>query len=101
MPLSLDYQPRLPKRLDWRIGCLGAGFIMRDCHLVAYRNAGFNPVAIASRNPDNAREVAKRHDIPTVHPNADALLADKSIEVLDIAVPPDLQPEMILRAADK
>ena len=50
MPLSLDYHPRLPKRLDWRIGCLGAGFIMRDCHLVAYRNAGFNPVAIASRN---------------------------------------------------
>src|SRR5262245_45019398 len=101
MPISLDYQPRLPQRRDWRIGCLGSGFIMRDCHLVAYRNAGFNPVAIASRNPDNAREVAKRHEIPSVHPNADALLADRSIEVLDIAVPPDLQPEFILRAADK
>jgi predicted dehydrogenase len=99
--LSLDHQPRLPKRLDWRIGCLGAGFIMRDCHLVAYRNAGFNPVAIASRNPDNAREVAKRHDIPTVHSDADALLADRNIEVLDIAVPPDLQPEFIRRAAEK
>jgi len=101
MTRSLGYQPRLPKRLDWRIGCLGAGFIMRDCHLVAYRNAGFNPVAITSRNPDNAREVAKRHDVPTVHPNADALLGDRSIEILDIAVPPDLQPEMILRAADQ
>ena len=33
----------LPRRKDWRIGCVGAGFIMRDCHLVAYRNAGFNP----------------------------------------------------------
>ena len=31
------------------IGCIGAGFIMDECHLVAYRNAGFNPVAIASR----------------------------------------------------
>jgi predicted dehydrogenase len=101
MPLSLDCQPSLPKRCDWRIGCLGAGFIMRDCHLVAYRNAGFNPVAIASRNPDNAREVAKRHDIATVHADADALLADRNIEVLDIAVPPDLQPEFIRRAADK
>ena len=48
MDLRLDYLPRLPRRRDWRIGCVGAGFIMRDCHLVAYRQAGFNPVAIAS-----------------------------------------------------
>src|SRR6478672_9310124 len=91
MALSLDYQPRLPKRKDWRIGCLGAGFVMRDCHLVAYRNAGFNPVAIASRNPDTAREVAARHAIPTVLPTIDDLLA----------VPPDAQPGIILQAAKR
>jgi predicted dehydrogenase len=49
--LSLNYMPRLPQRRDFRIGCVGAGFIMRDCHLVAYRQAGFNPVAIAARDP--------------------------------------------------
>jgi predicted dehydrogenase len=96
-----DHLPRLPKRLDWRIGCVGAGFIMRDCHLVAYRNAGFNPVAIASRNPDNAREVADRHAIPTVHGTVDELLADESIEVLDVAVPPDVQPDILLAAAKR
>ncbi len=56
--LFLGHLPQLPRRRDWRIGCAGAGFIMADCHLVAYRNAGFNPVAIASRNPATAREVA-------------------------------------------
>src|SRR5215213_7498397 len=101
MPLTLDYQPKLPRRRDWRIGCAGAGFIMRDCHLVAYRNAGFNPVAIASRNPDTAREVATRHAIPTVHPSIGDLLADPSIEVLDIAVPPDVQPGVIHKAAER
>src|SRR4051812_6017904 len=101
MPLSLDYLPRLPRRRDWRIGCAGAGFIMRDCHLVAYRNAGFNPVAIASRNPDTAREVAAQHAIPTVHPSIDELLADPTIEVLDVAVPPDAQPGIILHAAKR
>src|SRR5215211_6034801 len=101
MPFTLDYKPRLPKRLDWRIGCAGAGFIMRDCHLVAYRNAGFNPVAIASRNPDTAREVAARHAIPTVHPTIDDLLNDPTIEVLDVAVPPDVQPRIILEAAKR
>jgi predicted dehydrogenase len=101
MPLSLDHRPRLPKRRDWRIGCAGAGFIMRDCHLVAYCSAGFNPVAIASRNPDTAREVAARHAIPTVHATIDDLLADPTIEVLDVAVPPDAQPGIILEAAKR
>ena len=101
MPLTLDYKPRLPKRLDWRIGCAGAGFIMRDCHLVAYRNAGFNPVAIASRDPATAREVAARHAIPTVHSSIDDLLADPTIEVLDVAVPPDVQPAVIHKVVER
>src|SRR5205809_3730699 len=96
--LALDIRPRLPRRKDWRVGCVGAGFIMADCHLVAYRNAGFNPVAIASRNLERAREVAARHAIPTVHETIDALLADPQIEVLDVAVPPDAQPEIIRKA---
>ena len=72
--LALNYLPRLPRRRDWRIGCAGAGFIMRDCHLVAYRQAGFNPVAIASRKPDTAREVAAARGVPRVHDTIDALL---------------------------
>ncbi|MBO0697235.1 MAG: Gfo/Idh/MocA family oxidoreductase [Zavarzinella sp.] len=101
MPLTLDYKPRLPRRLDWRIGCLGAGFIMRDCHLVAYRNANFNPVAVASRKPQTAHEVAQRHSIPKVHDTIDGLLDDPTIEVLDIAVPPDAQPGLIREAAKR
>ena len=91
----LDIHPRLPTRRDWRIGCAGAGFIMADCHLLAYRNAGFNPVAIASRSVDTARAVGARHDIARVHASYDDLLADDSIEVLDVAVPPQYQPELI------
>lgn len=101
LSLSLDYLPRLPNRRDWRIGCVGAGFIMRDCHLVAYRDAGFNPIAIASRKPETAHEVAARHGIPTVHATIDDLLADPAIEVLDVAVPPDVQPEIIQQAAKR
>ena len=98
MDLALNYLPRLPNRCDWRIGIAGAGFIVRDCHLVAYRQAGFNPVAIASRSPATAKAVADRHHIATVHATYDALLADPQIEILDIAVPPDAQPEIIRKA---
>ncbi|MFO0966276.1 MAG: Gfo/Idh/MocA family oxidoreductase [Gemmataceae bacterium] len=99
--LNLDYLPRLPRRKDFRIGCVGAGFIMRDCHLVAYRQAGFNPVAIASRRPENARATAAQHGIATVHDTVDKLLADPNIEVLDVAVPPDLQAGVIRKAVEQ
>lgn len=98
---ELNIRPTLPRRSDWQIGCVGAGFIMRDCHLVAYRNAGFNPVAIASRNPATAREVATRHGIPTVHTSIADLLADPQVEVLDVAVPPAAQPDIIREAVAK
>src|SRR5215218_5305379 len=96
--LGLNYRPTLPRRKDWRIGCVGAGFIMKDCHLVAYRQAGFNPVAIASRNPATAQAAADQHRIPAVHSTIDGLLADPDVEVLDVAVPPDAQPGIIRRA---
>src|SRR5437660_5858359 len=95
---ALEYLPKLPRRRDWRIGCVGAGFIMRDCHLVADRQAGFHPVAITSRDPANARAVAERHGIPRVYETVEELLADDEIEVLDIAVPPDVQPSVLRRA---
>src|SRR5262245_26643180 len=98
--LALDYLPRLPRRKDFRIGCLGAGFIMRDCHLVAYRQAGFNPVAITSRHPEHARAVAVRHGIGRCHATPADLLTDPEVEVLDIAVPPDVQPGFIRAAVE-
>lgn len=98
LDLSLDYRARLPRRKDWRIGCIGAGFIMRDCHLVAYREAGFNPVAITSRHPERARETAEARGVARCYATQDELLRDPSIEVLDIAVPPDVQPAVIREA---
>jgi predicted dehydrogenase len=99
--LVLNYRPQLPRRTDWRIGCVGSGFIMRDCHLVAYRNAGFNPIAIASRNSAAAREVATRHGIEVVHDSVDALLNDDRVEILDVAIPPADQPELIRKAVSR
>ena len=57
--MDLNIYPPMPEKADWRIGVLGAGFIVNDCHLPAYRKAGFNPVAIASRTRDRAAEVAR------------------------------------------
>ncbi len=97
---SLPLPPR-PQNLATKIGILGSGFIVNDCHLPSYRTAGFNVAAIASRNPDNAAKVAAAHDIPTTYPTFEALLDDPTIEVLDIAVPPQFQLELIKAACQR
>ena len=96
--MDLNIHPVLPQGKNTRIGILGSGFIVSDCHLVSYRKAGFNPIAIASRSRENAVKVAARHAIPKVHDSYEQLLDDKSIEVLDIAVPPNAQLALIKSA---
>src|SRR4051794_2919057 len=99
--MDLHITPPSPKKRDYRIGVLGSGFIVSDCHLVSYRKSGFNPVAIASRTRANAAKVAERHAIAKVYDSYEQLLDDKSIEVLDIAVPPDAQLGLIKAACQR
>jgi len=91
----MNYLPTMPSRKDVPIGCIGSGFIMADCHLVAYQAAGFNPQAIASRTPANAAKVAQQRGVPKTYDTYLELLADKDLEVIDVAVPPDAQLQVI------
>ncbi len=96
---ALGFSPDPPIRTrDVPIGCIGAGFIMADVQLAAYAEAGFPVVAIASRTPARAAEVAARWSIPRVHDTPAALLADPAVAIVDLAFPPDQQPALI-RAA--
>lgn len=93
---ALGFAPDVEIRArDYRIGAIGAGFIMADVHLAAYAEAGFPVVAIASRTPANAAKVAARWGIGRVYETPEALIADPEVEILDIAFPPDRQPALI------
>ncbi|MCC2627687.1 MAG: oxidoreductase-like protein [Thermomicrobiales bacterium] len=96
--LDLDYGPKLGMKTDYRIGVIGAGFIMRDVHLAAYEEAGFDVVAIASRTPQNARAVAELRGIERVHDDWPDLLVNPDVEIVDIAYPPDQQLGIIREA---
>ena len=96
MHTRMPFQPDPPIReRGFRIGCIGAGMIMAECHLAAYKQAGFHVAAIASRTRDKAEAVAARWDIPLVHDTPEALIADPTIQIVDIAYPPDRQPALI------
>ena len=96
--LDLNIAARMPLRKDWRIGTIGSGAIVRGCHQVAYRNAGFNSYGIASQTKSKAEEVAQEFNIPNVYDSWQGLLKDKNIEIIDIAVPPDKQLEIVREA---
>lgn len=89
----LPNMPHAPSAFG--IGVIGAGFIVRDCHLPAYRDAGFRVEGIYSRTLDKAESVAKLHGIPQIAGTLDELLDNPEINVLDVAVPPAQQPEVI------
>ncbi|MFN8624166.1 MAG: Gfo/Idh/MocA family oxidoreductase [Chloroflexota bacterium] len=90
---------------DWRIptgqgrelgiGIVGAGGIVQYAHLLAYRAAGLNVVAITDLDLDKARDVAARFDIPTVAANAEELVATPGVDIVDVAVTPWEQPRIV------
>jgi predicted dehydrogenase len=94
---QLDVLPEMPARRNLGIGVVGAGFIVRDCHLVAYADAGFPVVGITSRTRATAEEVAHTRGVPGVFDSVEAMLDDPQVEVVDIAVPPSAQPGIIRR----
>ena len=74
MPDNPQFEPDPVIRCrDYRIGAIGAGFIMADIHLASYKEAGFPVVAIASRtesarrgrrqalgHPEDPRQIRRR-----------------------------------------
>ncbi|MHC5539383.1 Gfo/Idh/MocA family oxidoreductase [Singulisphaera rosea] len=101
LPSGSDHLPLLPSRRDVGIGVVGAGFIVRDCHLVAYAQAGFRVVGLTSRTRAVAEEVASLRGVPKVFNSVAAMLDDPEIEVVDVAVPPNEQPAILRSILDQ
>jgi predicted dehydrogenase len=53
-------------------------------------------VAIASRRPEHAQAVAAQHALPRWYKTHHELLDDEGVQIVDIAVPPDRQLEIII-----
>jgi len=97
--LELDYLPKIELKTEYNIGVVGAGVIVDKCHLVAYKENNLNVVGICSKRGFRAYEVAKKHGIKKVYNSAEELCKDPNIDVVDIAIPPTDQLEVVKLAA--
>lgn len=95
---ELDYLPPKPRRRDTAIGLIGAGNIA-SFHLEAYKRMGLNVVAICDRNLGKA-EAHRDACFPGCKVYADSadFLADRDIEVVDIATHPEGRVKLIEQA---
>lgn len=98
--LAFDHRPVPPANGGRPIGVVGAGAIVRAGHLPAYRKAGLKVAAIADLDEEAARRVAAEFGIEKAYGSAEQLIADPSVEIVDIAVTPHAQAEIVRAAID-
>jgi predicted dehydrogenase len=81
---------------------IGAGGIVRDAHLPAYRIAGFRVHGICDLDRARARALAAEHGIGQVYQNsADAFRHAPGDAVFDLATPPDAIVPVLEEAPDE
>jgi predicted dehydrogenase len=95
MPIADAVRLTVPPEHRRPIAIVGAGAIVDVAHLPAYRDAGLEVCGLVDLDRERAAEVAARHGVPNVYGDLDELLADERVEVVDIAVVPWAQPEVL------
>jgi len=93
--LKVNWRIKLGGKKDYGIGSIGCGGIVQYGHMPAYKKAGFNTIAAYDLKREVAEQVAQDFSIPAVYDSVDELLADPAVEVVDIAVPPWVQLEIV------
>jgi predicted dehydrogenase len=73
---------------------IGAGSIVNDAHLPAYRALGFTVRGVVDPDLDRARALAERWGIPAAHPSLDAAACPEGT-IFDVAVPPQALDEVL------
>jgi predicted dehydrogenase len=90
--ITVDESRRRP------VAIVGAGVISDVAHLPAYQNLGLEVVGIFDLDAARAEEVASRHGVLRVYASLEELLSDDRVEVVDIAVVPGAQPNIVKAA---
>lgn len=89
MSIDIKYKPELPLT-EQPIIIIGAGGIVTDAHLPAYKIAGFKVHGIVNRTKARAEKVAADFDIPNVYNSVDeAVKLAPSNVVYDLTIMPE------------
>jgi predicted dehydrogenase len=88
-------------RKSLRIGLVGVGAAAQIAHIPALKkNEGLELAALCDRDPEKAARVAQKFQVPKVHSRFDDLLADETIDAIDICTPNFLHAPLAIAALE-
>lgn len=100
MSIDIQYKPALPETKQ-PIIIIGAGGIVADAHLPAYKIAGFEVYGIVNRTKARAQKLADAFGIPHVFDTvAEAVAAAPENTVFDITIMPEQYIETLKQLPD-
>ncbi|NTE04434.1 Gfo/Idh/MocA family oxidoreductase [Agrobacterium tumefaciens] len=100
MSIEIKYQPVLPETKQ-PIIIIGAGGIVADAHLPAYKIAGFDVFGIVNRTKERAQKLADTFGIPNVFNTvAEAVSAAPENAVYDLTIMPEQYIETLKQLHD-
>src|ERR1044072_4833296 len=82
---------KFPPKIDYGIAFVGCGGIVNYGHIPAYKASGFNLVGGYDLNPDAAEKTIQTHGLKKLYKSLDELLSDPMVEIVDVAVVPEEQ----------
>ena len=98
--MNISYKPLLPEK-PAPIIIIGAGGIVGDAHLPAYKKAGFEVFGITNRTRAKAEKLAVEFNIPFVFDTvAEAVRQAPANSVYDITIMPDQFVETLEQLPD-
>jgi len=88
-------------RKDLRVGLVGVGAAAQVNHIPALkRTEGVELAALVDRDREKAARVAQKFGVPAVHARLDDLLADDTIDAVDICTPNYLHAPIAIAALE-
>lgn len=85
-----------------RLGIIGCGSITKYRHAPeAKANENVELIAVSDPNEDNAKEVARRFDIPKVYTDYETMLSREELDAVVVATPNYLHADATIKALQK
>lgn len=98
---NFDIKYKIPKPENYKkynIGIIGAGNIVENSHLPTYLDHNLNIINIYDADTNKSKLLKDKFNIQKYSKNLDEFLNDKSIDIVDIAVPAKYNKELFFEA---